>query len=391
MHILFIADGDSKYGSQQSMKQLIKELISEYEDIEISVVLPLRVNLADYYRQLGCRTYRILYDQFYQSITDYKWKMPAKFVIRGTQYLFGRCFAVHCLSKKIDMSTIDIIHSNSLREDFGAELALKYKKPFVWHLREFGDKDFKCFSFRRNYIELMNTTALKFITVSDAVKEHWIKKRLNREKVIRIYDGVITKVNVKEEYRKKENDKIKFLMIGGVNETKGQYQVIQACGLMTKEEKEKITLDIIGGGSKLYIKKLNKMIKKYGLTASVHILGYKKNAWENISSYDCGLMCSKSEAFGRVTIEYMMAGIPVIASDTGANKELVIDNENGLLYRWNNVMNLKEKIVYILNHVDALEKMGKAARDYAQSNFPIKLNAELVYKEYLKIMENSTN
>lgn len=35
------------------------------------------------------------------------------------------------------MDTIDIIHSNSLREDFSAELALKYNKPLIWHIREF--------------------------------------------------------------------------------------------------------------------------------------------------------------------------------------------------------------------------------------------------------------
>lgn len=154
-----------------------------------------------------------------------------------------------------------------------------------------------------------------------------------------------------------------------------------------ERRKKKITLDIIGGGTKTYIDKLNKMIKEYGLEDSVHFLGYKEHVGACIGSYDCGLMCSKSEGFGKVTIEYMMAGLPVVASDIGTNVELVKNYENGLLYQWGNSLDLKEKIMYLVNHKELLEKMGKTAREYAQSHFSAELNAELIHKEYLKMMQ----
>lgn len=391
MHILFIADGDSKYGAPHSMQQLIRGILEYNVDTEVSVVLPIRLALADdmeaYYRHLGCNVYKAFYEPFYQSIPEQKWKIPVKYLIRGTQYLFGKWTGLYCLSKRMDINTIDIIHANSSREDFGATLALKYNKPLVWHIREFGDKDYKCFSFRRNFIGLMNEAANEFIVVSDAVKEHWIKKGLDRRKTFRIYNGVCTDVNIKKEYRKTDDGKIKFLIMGSVCDTKGQYQVIKACTLMTEREKERIVIDIIGGGTESYIKKVKEMIKKYDLTSSVRLVGYQKDAWRNICSYDCGLMCSKSEGFGRVTAEYMMAGLPVIASDTGANPELIIENKNGLLYQWNNIEDLKEKIIYLLNNVNVLKQMGTAAREYAESHFSIKRNAELVYREYIKILE----
>ena len=184
---------------------------------------------------------------------------------------------------------------------------------------------------------------------------------------------------------------MKLLILGSVSEGKGQYQIIEAINLMTEQERERITLDIIGGGNKSYIKKINKVVINYGLSSSVHFLGYQQDAGNNVSKYDCGLMCSNSEAFGRVTIEYMMAGLPVIASNTGANKELVIDGENGLLYQYNNILDLKNKIVYLLDNVNELERMGKAARDYAYSNFSIRSHAEMVYSEYLKVINNPVN
>lgn len=387
MHILFIADGDGKYGAPQSMKQLIEGLIKYCERIEISVVLPLRVNLAEYYHQLGCHTYRILYEPFYQSVPDQKWKMPIKYGIRGVEYLLGRGFATYCLGEKIDMSTVDIIHANSSREDFAAELAFKYNKPLIWHIREFGDKDYKCFSFRKNYISLMNKTATEFIAVSDAVKEHWIKKGLDKEKIIRIYNGV-KGIGYKKSRRSK-NSKIRLLMLGSICDTKGQYQIIQAFERMSKQDRVRFDLDFVGDGAKSYTKRLIKMVEEAGLSQVIHFLGYQEDFLEQISEYDCGIMCSKSEGFGRVTIEYMMAGLPVIASNTGANTELVIDNKYGLLYQWNNIDDLKNKLIFVLKNMNLLEKMGENAREYALSLFSIKANACLVYNEYIKILKNN--
>lgn len=237
MHILLVADSDDKYGASQSMKQLADRLLKYDENMEISVVLPLRNHSEEYYERLGCHTYKILYEPFYQNILGQKWKIPIKFVVRGFEYLFGRYLGTFCLSRKLDMDTVDIIHSNSSREDFSAALALKYKKPLIWHIRELGDN---CFSFRRDYVRLMNMAASEFIAVSDTTKEHWIKKGLNKSKIVRIYNGVDSKVNIKSNYEKEGIDKVRLLMVGAVYEAKGQYQAIQACGLMAKEERKKL-------------------------------------------------------------------------------------------------------------------------------------------------------
>ena len=281
MHILFISDSDDKYGASQSMKQLVEELLVYHKDIEISVILPLRSNLENYYYRMGCHVYKILYESFYQGIPEQRWKIPAKRLVRGIEYWIGRWTGLYCIRKKLDINTIDIIHSNSSREDFGAMLALKYKKQLIWHIREFGDIDYECFSFRKKYIEFMNTAASEFIAVSEAVKIHWIKKGLEEKKIIRIHNGVSSEITIKENYVNKFG-KIKFIMLGSIRVTKGQYQIIQALGLLTEEEKKRITLDFIGGGSRSYIKELQKMVEKYGLRDKIRFLGYQKNLLKDI-------------------------------------------------------------------------------------------------------------
>ena len=337
MHILFISYGDDKYGAPRSMKEFIKSLMNFDKKIKVSVVLVKGSDLESYYRQLGCLTYTVLYGAHYQSIPEQHWKLPFKFLIRGTKYLLGRCGGIYYLNKKLDLDSIDIIHANSSREDLGAMLALRYNKPLIWHIREF----------RRDYIHFMNSSATKFILVSEAAKAHWINKGLNEDKVIRIYNGISTKINAKMEYIN-DKDKIKLLMLGCIYEAKGQIQIIEALGLMKEKERKNLVLDIVGGGrSNAYIKKLEKLVNKYGLSSMVNFLGYCDDFSNQICQYDCGIMCSRQEGFGRVTVEYMMAGLPVIASDIAANKEL-INSETGLLYHVGDIHSLKEKIVYFI-------------------------------------------
>lgn len=385
MHILFISDGDDRYGASNSMKQLIAELLRQNENLKISVILLWRSGMQKEFEELGCEVHKVFYESFYQALPYSKWKIPVKYVLRGVEYWIGRFFGVRSAGRRIDMESVDIIHANSSREDFSALLAGKYQKPLIWHIREFGDKDYKCFSYRKDYISFMNERATEMITVSDAVKRHWIKKGLRKDKICRIYNGVNSFGIPEKEYGKRKTGVFRFIILGAICKTKGQYQIIEACGKMRPHEKEKIRIDIVGGGTEAYIKEIRKRIHLLGLDSYVRIFGYQKDFNRKLGEYDCGLMCSKSEGFGRVTVEYMMSGIPVIASDTGANRELVNHGENGWIYHWNDVLDLKGKMLYAAEHIGETEQMGRNAREIAMKYFSVQLNAELIYKEYLNI------
>lgn len=81
------------------------------------------------------------------------------------------------------------------------------------------------------------------------------------------------------------------------------------------------------------------------------------------------LVCSSSEAFGRVTLESMLSGLPVIGADTAGTGELIINGMNGLLYKNKDENDLALKIHMLLD--DSLRKrLSDAAFLYA-SNFSI--------------------
>lgn len=386
MHILFVADSDTQYRAGNSMLGLIRELHNQDGNLQISVVLPVKSDLRQSLRDIGCNVYIIPYIPFYQSFPYQKWEFPIKLVVRFAQYWYGRFFAEKYLSKKMEIDSVDSIHSNSSREDFSAQLTEKYQKPLIWHIREFGDLDYVCFSLRKKHIEYMNLHAEEFIAVFDAVKKYWIKKGLDKKRIKRIYNGVCDNVKVKEHYEENSSDFFRFVIMGSVCETKGQYQIIEAISLLPLKVRKKIKLDIVGGGRDVYLWKLQKQIKDRKLEGQIRLLGYQRGYGRKLDEYNCGVMCSASEGFDRVTVEYMMSSLPVIASNTGANPELIMPYETGLLYRWNDFYDLKDKIMWIYENKEKAFKMGKYARSIALKKFSARENARLIVLEYKKVL-----
>lgn len=387
MHVLFIADCDDRYGAAHSLLQMVRELTEKYPLIEASVVLPKGARTAEEFSKLGCAVYQIPYQPFYQICPSFRLKMLPKYPIRGAQYLFGRICGVRLLQKKLDISSVDLVHSNSSREDFSDALVQEYSKPLVRHIREYGDQDYSCYSYRKDYVGMINQTSTRCIAISDAVREHWIRKGIDPKKIIRIYNGVDSNVRKKRAYRQDPKEPMRFLMMGSISETKGQMQVIEAFARMPKDKRKQISIDIIGNGESLYCRQLKKKIQEFGIGSIVNLLGYCKDFYQDITVYDCGIMCSRSEGFGRVTAEYMMAGLPVIASDAGANPELVKDGKTGFLYKLNDAKDLAKKMLTLTEQPSLCEKMGRYAAQVAKNEFSSERNAERIYEVYQKVLE----
>ena len=290
------------------------------------------------------------------------------------------------IEKKIDLKSIDCIHTNTSIVDIGAVVAQKYKIKHVWHIREFGKEDFDLVSYRKNYIEFMNQSSNVFVMISNAVEKVWLEKGLENEKVKLIYDGIDVS-DIKIRQKKSENSKMKILFSGAITENKGQKCLIEALSYISKEILKNIEVDFLGKGTEEYERKLKSMAKEKHLDKNIRFLGYCSDLRERLQSYDAGIVCSRSEGFGRVTAEYMAAKLCVIASNTGANTELIQNNVNGLLYEYNNNMDLANKIAYLYNNRQKIDEFGEKARQRILENFTKEINAINIKKLYDRIME----
>ena len=383
MNIMMIEGGDKKYGAAHSLYDLAAAL-QKRPDVNVTMVTNRRSTMINTLKDVGCKVVVIRFNPFilgYPGWREY-WRMPLAIVRQGIRYYYGCLFAEKQLQKAVRIEEFDLIHTNTSINDFGALLAGKYHIPQVWHIREFGDLDYKYFSYRNDNIALMNRTASVMIAVSDAVRAHWIGKGIDSGKIVSIYDGIrpisAPKAKPLPIGQKRE---IRLVMTGSIQPTKGQEQAIKLMARL-KNKSQSFHLDLIGDGSKVYLRHLGRMVREYQVEDTVSFLGYRTDVPALLPEYDVGLVCSRSEAFGRVTVEYMMAGLPVLASDTGANPELIREGVDGHIYSYGDIQDMATKLLKMVEE----NLGGTGTRLYALDNFSDSVNAEKVYQIYQKIL-----
>ena len=281
---------------------------------------------------------------------------------------------------------IDLIHTCNNRIDTGAIVAIRNKIPHVWHIREFGDLDYRVLHVRKDKIAFMNEGNNYFVAISDAVKHHWIKKGLLDNKITTIYNGFSVEKLKSRKIIKRSYKKINAIFVGYIIKTKGQGQVIKALAKLPERIKESFHIDFYGDYSNAYYRYLKFLIKKYHLQKNISFCGFDIKIEEKLDQYNLAFMCSKSEGFGRVTIDYMLHQVPVIASNTGANQELIEDKVNGLLYEYNNIDDLADKIMYAYNN-EKLNDISKNAYQSAVEKYDLNKSGQDMYSLYQKILK----
>lgn len=91
---------------------------------------------------------------------------------------------------------------------------------------------------------------------------------------------------------------------------------------------------------------------------------------------------SLTEGFGRITLEAMASGLPVITTEHATG--MVENGTTGYIVPIRDAKALAEKIQYLYDHPEVRERMGKEARNVAETKKPF---GESVYEIYQKIMK----
>jgi glycosyltransferase involved in cell wall biosynthesis len=235
----------------------------------------------------------------------------------------------------------------------------------------------------------LKTGADKYIVISEFLLRSYADL-LPSGKTSLVYNGV----SISSRNNRTVNsytDYLNICCVGILCEQKNQLEILKAIALLKQRGHDNLRLHFIGGKKKDYAEILDRFISEHSLQHMIIFHGHQSTIDLLLCSMNLGIMPSRDEAFGRVTIEYMLHSMPVIASRSGANEEIIKEGMNGFLYDLYAPEQLANRIAYFLKQPSDLEHMGKVACEYAQTNFSSAKNSEIIYSIITNSIKNQQN
>jgi N-acetyl-alpha-D-glucosaminyl L-malate synthase BshA len=111
------------------------------------------------------------------------------------------------------------------------------------------------------------------------------------------------------------------------------------------------------------------LAREYGIDGKVYFLGKRDDAEDIMAISDLLLLPSDTESFGLVALEAMACEVPVVVSNVGGLPEVVTSGMDGYLVEPRDIAGMAAKAIEILADDSVLTRMGKHARESAQSRF----------------------
>lgn len=131
---------------------------------------------------------------------------------------------------------------------------------------------------------------------------------------------------------------------------------------------------IVGDGPLL--EKMRQLADELGITPDVEIKGYLNSMLDLYASFDILVLTSDAESFGRVLVEAMASGCPVIASRVGGVPEVVENGQTGFLVDPDDIPAYAEKIIQLAQDTELRQCLGLAGRKRALTHFTVERYCE---------------
>lgn len=238
---------------------------------------------------------------------------------------------------KIPQNSIIHLH---IAQSFTPEIVSLISKirniPYIAHIHidvgPSGKLGFLLPLYKKVLLKNVLSSSSKIVVPSRDYIDLVIKKyAILKNKIYKVPNGV--DLNNFKSLPVKSNDPIRLLFVGRLSKQKNIPLLIRSFKIVTQKTNRKIELNIVGDGEEK--SKIINLIKAENLEKKVNLHGELRGEklYEIYSNSDIFILTSDYESFGMVLIEAMASGLPIIASNIPALRNVVENNKTGLLVK----------------------------------------------------------
>ncbi|MBW2065843.1 MAG: glycosyltransferase [Deltaproteobacteria bacterium] len=228
-------------------------------------------------------------------------------------------------------------------------------------------------------LDLMANAWSHRVTVNSKAVWNDVVRRdhIDPHKLTLIYNAVDTKpyksarssrMSVRQKLGLKPREKA-VIVIANLIPYKGHSDLFRAVALAIRKVPE-IRLIVVGEdrGIGNYLKREASLL---GIGEAVKFLGQRWDVPELLAASDLSVLASHEEGFSNVILESMAAGLPVVATDVGGNREAIVDGETGWLVPPRNPVVMAEKIIMVLRDQEWAKKLGAKGQVRVKDMFSV--------------------
>lgn len=237
----------------------------------------------------------------------------------------------------------------------------------------------------------------RIICVSTAVRDNLIFHGIPKNNLVVIHNGIDP-----ELYRPtRSSSEIRIElgihpsapvigMVGNIRAWKGQDVVVRAIGHLVERHPDLVCVFVGTATAEKhpYRQKLTQISNELAISEKIFFVGYQSRVADYMNAMDIVLHASiDPEPFGRVLIEAMALGKPVVAARAGAVPEILDEPTCGLMFPPGDHCALAEAIDYLLTRRDFGIAMGQSGKRRVVQKFGIAQNVESTVRLYTEILE----
>lgn len=271
----------------------------------------------------------------------------------------------------------DLIYANTQKAlVVGALASFLSRRPLVYHLHDILSEDHFSRTNRTIAVTLANTRASLVIANSKASQTAFVEAGGRSELTEVVYNGFAPELYQTDEstctqLRQQLGLDGRFVVghFSRLSPWKGQHILIEAL----TQCPEDVTAILVGEalfGEQDYAQSLHKQVAELGLKEQVKFLGFRSDIVQLMSACDLVAHTSTApEPFGRVVVEAMLCGRPVVAAAEGGIVELVEHDRTGWLVRPGEPTLLADAIANCRNQPHQAAMIANQARSTASQRF----------------------
>ncbi len=382
--ILYLNPSSGLGGAEKSLLDLLRHLNREkYHPI---ITCPTHGKFVEELEKIGVETEIIAYHQRILGLSRdgdnlHLFSLPL--------FLWWLTPTLFVLKNLIKDKGVHLIVTNGIKCHFiGAILSLITKIRLIWHVRDLIDTwwlKWIVWSLGRFFPH-------KIITNSNAVGNIFP----GNERGETVYNGIdlsdydpgVNGLKVRSMFDIGKETKL-IGTVGHLAPLKGFEELIEAMVKVIREGcnvKLVIVGDAIYQNSESYKQKLLSLVCSVGLQDRVIFTGFREDIPEILASFDIFVLPSRSEGFGRVNLEAMAMGKPVISTNVGGIPEVVLDGVTGILVPPGNSRELAHAIMKLLNDRELRESLGREGRRRVEEHFTLQAHVQRIQEIYGEIL-----